>query len=232
MPGEAVRIRNDYGALDDAALAACIRAGDAGAFRHLTTRCNQRLFRVARGLVASDHEAEDVVQEAYVTAYDKLDTFRGDSALLTWLTRIVINEARQRMRNRKNIVGVEAIEQAQAGTGQILPFPGRGQGDDPAAGAARAELRRFLDDAIGALPAPFRVVFVLREIEECTVEETADTLGLRHETVRTRHHRARRMLRTALEERAAASYAEAFQFLGARCERMTERVMARVAAAQ
>jgi RNA polymerase sigma factor (sigma-70 family) len=231
MPAEAVRMRHDYDALDDATLAASIRAGDAEAFRHLTTRCNRRLFRVARGLVASDHEAEDVVQEAYVIAYGKLDAFRGDSALLTWLTRIVINEARQRMRNRKHTVGVEAIEDAQAGSGQVVPFPGRPQGDDPAAGAARDELRRFLEDAIGALPAPFRVVFVLREVEECTVEETADSLGLRHETVRTRHHRARRMLRTALEARAAASYTDAFQFLGERCARMTARVMARIAAA-
>jgi RNA polymerase sigma factor (sigma-70 family) len=230
MPAEAVRVRQDYGALDDAALAARIRGGDGDAFRHLTTRCNQRLFRVARGLVASDHEAEDVVQEAYVTAYGKLDGFRGESALLTWLTRIVINEARQRMRNRKQTVGIEAIEAAQAGKGQVVPFPGRPVADDPAAGAARDELRRFLEDAIGALPAPFRVVFVLREIEECTVEETAESLGLRHETVRTRHHRARRMLRTALEDRAAASFADAFQFLGERCARMTDRVLARVTA--
>jgi RNA polymerase sigma-70 factor (ECF subfamily) len=231
MPGEAVRIRHDYAALDDAALAARIRVGDAEAFRHLTTRCNRRLFRVARGLVASDHEAEDIVQEAYVIAYGKLDAFRGESTLLTWLTRVVINEARQRMRNRKQTVGVEAIEAAQAGMGQVVPFPGRAQGDDPAAGAAREELRRFLEEAIGALPASFRVVFLLREVEECTVEETADSLGLRHETVRTRHHRARRMLRAALEARASASYAEAFQFLGVRCARMTERVMARIAAA-
>ena len=228
MSEQVARARYDYGAFDDAALAAAITRRDVGAFRHLMTRCNQRLFRVARGMVPSDHEAEDVVQQAYVSAYEKLGTFRGESALLTWLTRIVINEAKQRMRDRKDTVDVESLEREPLGERQVIPFPGRSAGEDPAAGAARAELRRLLEQAIGELPAAFRVVYLLREIEECTVEETAEQLGIRPETVKTRLFRARRMLREGLEDRVASSLKEAFQFLGPRCARITERVIAQL----
>lgn len=139
-------------------------------------RCNQRLFRVARGLVANDHEAEDVVQEAYVTAYERLATFRGESALTTWLTRIVINEAKQRLRERKPTVAVDQLDVAPPGA--VIAFPGA-FAEDPAAGVARAELRHLLEQAIDRLPTPFRVVYVMREIDELSVEETAAGLGLK-----------------------------------------------------
>ena len=228
MSEQVARARHDYGAFDDAALAAAITRRDVGAFRHLMTRCNQRLFRVARGMLPNDHEAEDAVQQAWVSAYEKLGMFRGESALLTWLTRIVINEAKQRMRDRKDTVDVEALEREPLGAGQVIPFPGRSAGEDPAAGAARAELRRLLERAIGELPPAFRVVYLLREIEECTVEETAEQLGIRPETVKTRLFRARRMLREGLEGRVASSLKDAFQFLGPRCARITERVLAQL----
>ena len=218
----------DYAALDDAALAALACAGQRDAFRHIMQRCNQRLFRIARGVTGDDAEAEDVVQEAYTHAFEKLHAFRGEASLLTWLTRIVLNEAYGRLRRRRPTVDVAAIEAAQSEHGRVLAFPSRYGGEDPAAGAARAQIRGLIEHAVDALPEDFRMVFMLREIEQCSVEETARMLDLRTETVKTRLHRARRLLRAALQDSLAASLGDAFPFLGARCERMTEAVLARM----
>jgi len=220
------RLRHHYAALPEAELVQCIQRGEAGAFRHLMTSCNQRLFRVARGILRSDHEAEDVVQESYVTAYEHLRGFRGGCTLLTWLTRIVINEARQRIRDRKATVDVEQLDQAPlAAGGDVLPFPAH---FDPAGEAARSEFRHLLEVAIDELPSAFRIVYIMRELEQCSVEETAENLGLLPQTVKTRLHRARRLLRLALEQRVSASLQDAFQFLGARCERICTRVLQRL----
>jgi RNA polymerase sigma-70 factor (ECF subfamily) len=221
-------LARDYAALSDAELVACVRGGEREAFRHVMTRCNQRLFRMARGVLNDDAEAEDAVQAAYVDAYAKLDTFRGEASVLTWLTRIVLNEAYGRLRQRHPTVGVEQVEVAQMESGRIVAFPARN--DEPAAAAARDQVRRLLERAIEQLPEPFRLVFVMREIEECSIEETALALDLRPETVKTRLHRARRLLRTALHDTLASSLGDAFPFLGARCDRMTATVMQRLAA--
>lgn len=221
-------LARDHASLDDIALARCVQAGDREAFRHIMRRCNQRLFRVARSVVHDDAEAEDVVQAAYVHAYEKIATFRGDASLATWLTRVVLNEAHGRLRQRRPTVDIETMDMATRDDARVIPFPGRGNGEDPVTAAARAEVRRLLEHAIDALPEPFRLVYVMREIEECTVEETAASLGLRQETVKTRLHRARRQLRAALHDTLAASMTGAFPFLGARCERMTEGVMQRL----
>lgn len=206
---------------------------ETGSFRFLMSRCNQRLFRIARSVVSTDHEAEDIVQEAYVTAYEKLAAFRGECTLLTWLTRIVLNEARQRLRDRKHNVDLACAEAEQESSAQVIVFPTRnGSGEDPIANAARAEMRRLLEHAIDALPGAFRMVYVMREIEECSVEETARILSLRPETVKTRLHRARRLLRAHLETQVEASLKDAFQFLGSRCARIGERVMARLGLAE
>lgn len=220
----------DCSALGDQALVERVLEGDREAFRQITRRCNQRLFRVARSLVNDDAEAEDVVQEAYVHAYEKLADYRGDASLLTWLTRIVLNEAYGRLRRQQRRPTVDAgqIEAAQLDGGRVVSFPTKFGGEDPAASAARAEVRKVLEHAIDDLPEPFRAVFVLREIEECTVEETALGLGLRPETVKTRLHRARRLLRAALQDTLAATLSEAFPFLGPRCDRLTEAVMHRL----
>lgn len=221
------RVR-DYAALEDADLVALVRDGDRQAFRHVMRRSNQRLFRVARGVLNNDDEAEDVVQEAYVHAYEKLASFRGEASLLTWLTRIVLNEAYGRLRHRRPTVDIEQIEAAQAEGGRVLAFPSRFGSEDPAAAAAREQMRHLLERAVDELPEPFRIVFVLREIEECTVEETAASLELRPETVKTRLHRARRLLRAALHDSLASSLGDAFPFLGPRCDRVTETVMQRL----
>ena len=217
----------DFDRLDDVALVALARAGRRQAFRHIMGRCNQRLFRVARGVVHDDAEAEDIVQAAYVDAFEHLGTFRGDASLLTWLTRIVLNEAHGRLRARKHVVDVAQIDVAQEG-GRVIAFPNRNGTEDPAADAARREIRQLLEHAIDALPEHFRLVFVMREIEECTVDETATCLGLRPETVKTRLHRARRLLRSSLNDTLSITLADAFPFLGARCERITNSVMARI----
>lgn len=220
----------DYDALDDVALVGQVQHGDRQAFRHVMRRSNQRLFRVARGVIDNDAEAEDIVQEAYVHAYEKIASFRGDASLLTWLTRIVLNEAYGRLRKRHRTVDIDQIEASQAEGGRVIAFPSKFGSEDPAASAARDEIRRLLEHAIDGLPEPFRIVFVMREIEECTVEETAASLDLRPETVKTRLYRARRLLRAALHDRLATTMTDAFPFMGARCDRVTETVMQRLQA--
>ena len=212
---------SDYDALTEEALLVLLRRRDSLAFRQVMTRNNQRLFRTARAFMRSDADAEDVVQEAYVCAFEQLDTFRGDAALSTWLVRIVVNEARQRQRNEKPRVAVDTLEYLSP-SAVVVTFPGT---EDPSMTAARAELRHLLEDAIDALAPDFRAVFMLREIEECSIDETAAALGLRPETVKTRLHRARRFIRTLLEQRVASSLKEAFHFQGARCARITNRVL-------
>lgn len=217
----------DYASLEDTALVGLAQSGHREAFRHIMQRCNQRLFRLARGVVNDDAEAEDVVQQAYVNAFEKLATFRGESTLLTWMSRIVLNEAygRLRLRQRRPTVGIEQIEASQADAGRIVAFPSKFGDEDPAAAAARAQIRGLVERAIDALPEPFRIVFVMREVEECTVEETAFALSLRPETVKTRLHRARRLLRSALHDTLLATLSDAFPFLGPRCDRMTAKVL-------
>ena len=220
---------SDYAGLDDAGLVACVLRGEREAFRHITQRCNQRLYRVVRGVVDNDAEAEDIVQEAYVHAFEKIDSFRGEASIATWLTRIALNEAYGRLRKRKQTVGVEHIDAAPM-PGKVVMFPNRFGSEDPAAAAAREQLRHMLEFAVDGLPEAFRIVFVLREIEGCTVDETATALDLRPETVKTRLHRARRLLRKALHENVSSALTDAFPFLGPRCQRMTESVMARITA--
>ena len=218
----------DYAAMQDPALVGLAQAGHREAFRHIMQRCNQRLFRVARGVVKDDAEAEDVVQEAYTHAFEKLTTFRGDATLLSWMTRIVLNEAYGRLRQRRATVDVDQIEAAQYAGAQIVQFPSKFANEDPAASAAREQIRRLVERAIDDLPEPFRIVFVMREIEECSVEETAFSLDIRSETVKTRLHRARRLLRTALQDLLSTTLTDAFPFLGPRCGRMTEAVLQRL----
>jgi RNA polymerase sigma-70 factor (ECF subfamily) len=218
----------DRSGLHEAELVALARGGDAGAFRAIMQACNQRLFRTARSIVMDEAEAEDVVQEAYARAFQHLEGFRGESSLLTWLTRITVNEARGRLRRRRPTVELEAIEAAQGDAGRVVMFPGALGAGDPERDAARAEMRRLLERAVDDLPEPFRLVFILREIEECSVEETAAALDVEPATVKTRLHRARRLLRKSLDARMASAVTEAFPFLGPRCERITEAVLDRL----
>ena len=217
----------DYAGLPEADLVVRARAGDREAFRAIMTRCNQRLFRIARAIVREEAEAEDVLQEAYVRAFGAIAGFRGEAGIATWLTRIVLNEAHGRLRRRRVMVDLDELEGAQK-SAQVLNFPGVARSDGPEADAARAQIRRLLEHAVDALPEPFRLVFILREVEELSVEETASHLGLKVETVKTRLHRARRRLREALDAQLADVMVGAYPFLGVRCERITGAVLRRL----
>ena len=222
--------RIDHDGLGEAELVRRAQAGEGDAFRVIMQRGNQRLFRVARGVVRDDGEAEDVLQEAYVRAFAAIGGFRGEAGVMTWLTRIVLNEARGRLRRRRPMVGLERIEAAQMDGAEVIPFPNAFGTASPEADAARAQIRGVIEHAVDDLPEAFRIVFIMRDIEECSIEETAANLDLKPETVKTRLHRARRLLREALDARLASTMVEAFPFLGARCGRITEAVLARLAA--
>jgi RNA polymerase sigma-70 factor (ECF subfamily) len=215
----------DYSMAGEASLVRHARQGDREAFRAIMQRYNQRLFRVARAVSGSDDEAEDVLQESYLRAFAAFGSFRGDSGLATWLTAITLNEARGRLRKRRKTVELEEMDQPES---RIVPFPGFALASDPEKDAARAETRRLLEKAIDGLPENFRLVFIMRDIEGCSVEETAEQLGLKPQTVKTRLFRARQLLRQSLEDTLATVLTGAFPFLGRRCARITEAVLARL----
>jgi RNA polymerase sigma-70 factor (ECF subfamily) len=202
--------------------------GDA--FRTIMTRHNRRLYRLARAVVDDDAEAEDIVQEAYVLAFTNLGTFRGEAGLATWLMRITLNEARRRLRRRRPAVDLAILDSIQGISAQPAPFPSAPPPDDPERATAQREIRRLLERAIDDLPEPFRIVFVMRDVEDMSIAETAALLGLRQETVKTRLHRARLLLRRALAEQLASSLTGVFPFAGTRCARVTDDVMRRFVA--
>lgn len=190
-------------------------------------RYNRRLYRVARGVVGNDAEAEDAVQEAYLQAFAHLDDFRGEARLSTWLTRIVVNEALGRIRRRRELVELSLLDRMEDGQPRVLIFPGAPSASDPESDAGRAQLRRLLERTVDSLPPHFRSVFMMREIEEMSVEETAAQLGISPATVKTRLHRARRLLRQALDAQFVSTLKDAFPFDGLRCARIADRVMQR-----
>ncbi len=200
---------------------------DAGAFRAIMRAHNQRLYRIARGVVRNDGEAEDVVQEAYVRAFTHLDGFRGDSSLSTWLSRIVINEALGRLRKSRRRAET-ALPLEQADEARIIPFPLNSSNDDPERTMAQRQILRLVEKATDNLPDIYRAVFVARVIEGLSIEETAEVIGIRPETVKTRLHRARVLVRRELDEQIGPVLLDAFPFAGRRCERLTTAVMERL----
>lgn len=211
-------------AASDADLVARALRREGAAFRIIMTRYNQRLYRLARGIVGRASEAEDVVQEAYVHAFRSLETFRGDSALSTWLSRIVINEALGRLRKQKREGKVTNLDAAQA---EIIQFPGNAS-DDPERTMAQRQILHLVEEATDHLPATFRAVFVARVIEGLSMEETAELLGIKPETVKTRLYRARQMVRKELDAQIGPVLMDAFPFAGRRCERLKDAVMQRL----
>ena len=212
---------------DDAELVRRALARDDTAFRIIMERHNRRLYRIARGILRNDTEAEDVVQEAYVSAFTHLHGFRGNSSLATWLSRITMNEALGRLRRERLAVDLDAFE-AQRTEAQIIQFPQTVASVDPERTMAQREILQLVERATDNLPEIFRIVFITRVIEGMSVEETADLLGLRPETVKTRLHRARRLVREQLDKQIGPVLMEAFPFAGRRCERMTNAVMQRL----
>ena len=215
-------------ALGDAELVQLAREHNGDAFRIIMQRNNQRLYRVARSVVQDDSEAEDVVQETYVRAFGSLGQFRGDSSLATWLTRITLNEALGRLRRQRHMVDLEVLDAEPSGKTQIIPFPLMPVAADPERAAAQRQIRNLIEGAIDDLPEIFRVVFVMRDVEGLSIEETADFLGMPPATVKTRLHRARLQLRRALDEQLASTLTEAFPFDGKRCRQSADKVLARL----
>jgi RNA polymerase sigma-70 factor, ECF subfamily len=228
MTQPTVQRSKDTLALSERKLVERAKRGDPLAFRAIMERHNQRLYRVARAVMKNDTEAEDVVQETYLRAFSNLSKFRGESSLATWLTRIALNEALGRKRKQRPTVTLESVEATQETSAQIIQFPAMNAETDPERSAAQHEIRKLLERATDALPKPFRVIFVMRDVEEMSIEETASHLGIRPETVKTRLHRARRLLRQSLDSQLASTLKGAFPFAGVRCARITEAVLNRL----
>ena len=211
----------------DAELVRRARGRDEAAIRLILQTNNRRLYRIARGILRNDSEAEDVVQETYVRAFTHLQDFRGDSSLATWLARIAVNEALGRLRRQRPSVDLSTLAQGVL-EAQIIQFPLLAMSEDPEKSMAQREIQRVVEHAIDELPEAFRIVFITRVIEGMNVEETAETLGLKPETVKTRLHRARTMLRNSIEKKIGPVVMEAFPFAGRRCERLSDAVMKRL----
>lgn len=203
------------------------RAGDARATELLLRRYNRTLYRTARAILRDDAEAEDAVQEAYIHAFRALESFRGDSAFSTWLVRIVANEAL--MRRRRQTRRAEVLPMVHERGEYLMQQVAADAGADPEHEAMNAQLRQMLEERIDALPDLYRTVFVMRAVEEMSVEETAAALGLPEATVRTRFFRARALLRGSLEQDLEQALAGVFAFDGERCDRIVSSVLARLA---
>lgn len=212
------------GTADDAELVRRALARDGQAFRAIMQAHNRRLYRIARSIVRDDEEAEDVLQDSYMRAFANLGSFRGESRLGTWLARIVMNEALGRLRSRQPTVDRSAAGERRH-EAEIIQFPYAANFDNPERTMAQREILRLVEAATDDLPADFRTVFVARVIEGMSVEETAVLLGLRAETVKTRLHRARRLVLRHVNRRAGPLLLDAFPFAGQRCERLTQAVL-------
>ena len=215
-------------ATTDAELAERAASGDERAFEAIMRRHNRLLFRTARSILKSDAESEDALQEAYLHAWRALATYRSESKLSTWLVRIVINEALGRLRRR----GAQVIPLDTA-MDSTDPATQESMHDDPdqrpEQAAMRAQVRRLMEARIDTLPEAFRSVFMLRAVQELSVEEVSTALQLPEATVRTRYFRARGLLREGLSRDVDLAIGDAFSFDGARCDRIVARVLARFA---
>jgi RNA polymerase sigma-70 factor (ECF subfamily) len=208
----------------DKELLDCARQGDPAAFRTLIRRHDRYLYRVARSVMADDHEAEDVIQQTYLLAFTHISGFRGEASLRTWLTRIALNEAGRRRRRQRSAIALSEVDESrERARSQALLSPLTLP--DPERVAARTQIREILEKAIDALPAAFRTALILCDVEEVSAKEAAKVLGIKTETVRTRLYRARRMLRERLGEEFAAALKDVFPFELPRCNALTRRVL-------
>ena len=214
-------------ATTDVELAERAASGDDAAFESIMRRHNRLLFRTARSILKSDAEAEDALQEAYLLAWRGLATFRSESKLSTWLVRIVINEALGRLRRRS--AQVIPLDTAMESTDPDTQTSMQDDPDQRPEGAAmRAQVRRLMEARIDTLPEAFRTVFMLRAVEEMSVEEVSAALQLPEATVRTRYFRARGLLREGLSRDVDLAIGDAFSFDGERCDRIVAAVLARL----
>jgi RNA polymerase sigma-70 factor (ECF subfamily) len=216
----------NYEALTDLELAKRIAQRDTLAVRVVTRRNNQRLYRTAWSVLKNRADAEDAVQDGYLKAFAAIDNFAGASSLSTWLTRIVLNEAlglrrsAQRKLSQFRAQSVAVIDDYRENL-----MGGSAASSSPEVEAARGQVASLLEQAIADLPETFRIVFMLREVEGLSVEETADALQIASSTVKTRLLRARRRLQTALAPALDDALRDTFPFAGEACEALTKRVL-------
>ena len=202
-------------AIPDAAIIDRVLAGDAALFELIMRRYNRLLFRLARSILREDEEARDAVQAAYVRAYYHLNQFRGPTGFKSWLARIVVNEANARLRRSPMLVTHDE---------QILTLPDW-NADGPEGAAITGDLLEVLQTAIDRLPEEFRSVFMLRGVEQLSIAETAEMLDIKAATVKTRFHRARRLLQESLHRKLDDIARETFRFAGNRCDRIVSGVL-------
>jgi RNA polymerase sigma-70 factor (ECF subfamily) len=210
--------------LTDEEAVARVLGGETALFEVLVRRYNQRLYRVARAIVTSEDEAEDVMQQAYVNAFTHLRQFEGRARFGTWLTRIAVNEAFARLRRRGRFEEAGPMTESSEDPLDRLPSGTPSPEDE----ASRRELRGLLESAFDALPEMYRSVFLLREVEAASTTEAAECLGVSEDTVKTRLHRARGLLRRELFDRAGLTAAALFPFHLSRCDRVLAGVFARL----
>lgn len=215
-------------ASDELKLARRVAAGDRAAFELLMRKYNRRLYRLARATLGNDAEAEDALQEAYLLAYGRIGQFRGDAALLTWLSRLVLNECFGRLRKEARRQNVIPMVNANTLADADIDAMTANQSDPPDKAAARAEMRALIERKLDELPEVFRTVFVLRSVEELSIEETAQCLRIPEATVRSRHFRAKSMLRESLAQAIDVAERDVFEFGGAHCNRVVANVLARL----
>ncbi len=207
----------------DEEIVARVRAGDVALFEVLMRRHNTRLYRAVRGVLRDEAEVEDAMQQAYLRAYAALHEWEGRSAFSTWLIRIGLNEALQRLRSRRRIAPVEALDEAATTEGSMerhVPTPEEK--------AVTHQALQLLERAIDRLPAIHRTVILLREVEGLSTEEAAVALEVSEAVVKVRLHRARQALRDELTRELGQSAAEAFPFPATRCDRVVRAVLARI----
>ena len=217
----------DPNVLSDAEIVEEVRAGRIDLFETLMRRYNQRIYRLARAVMRSDAEAEDVAQEAWVRAWSHLAQWEGRASFSTWVCRIALHEAWARRRRGARTEPLE--DGGDPGEGRMTEPSSPPQSESAVYGT---EVRSLLEEAVESLPETYRTVFVLRQMEELSTAETARCLEITEEAVKVRLHRARSALQRQLLERAGPGIRQAFPFLGARCDRLVATVLARVRTAQ
>jgi len=210
--------------LNDEGVVARVLAGETSVFEIVMRRYNQRLYRVARAILRNDSEAEDVMQDAYVRAYEHLDQLAGRAKFSTWLTRIAVHEALTRQR-RGRYQELEPMSEGDGGD----PMDGfASMALNPEEQASNSQIRSLLEEAVEKLPDAYRTVFVLRDVEEMSTTDTASVLAITEENVKVRLHRARALLRKSLYARAGMERKEAFNFHAVRCDRVVKNVFDRI----
>jgi RNA polymerase sigma-70 factor (ECF subfamily) len=209
--------------LDESSIVRRAASGDRGAFTSLMRRYNRRLYRLARATLRNESEAQDALQDAYLNAYRSMGSFRGEASISTWLSRLVLNECLARLRRtqrRENVVPMVSTE------AHMSTVEGVADDSEPLErNYGRSQMRALLESKVEGLPEAFRVVFVLRSVEELTVEEVAQVLAIPEETVRSRHFRAKGLLRESLAREVDLAERDLFDFGGSQCDAVVSRVL-------